>query len=406
MLINLQHRIPIPRHEKMIFLLWTIFLSILLTSGLTGCGDVSNAPAPASGPGALAITTAALPNGIVNQPYATAVGGSGGITPYNWSVSPGFPANLAFDTTTGAITGIPAADGTTPLTFTLTDSSTPQQSVQQLLSLTIGTAPAVLTIITPSLPPGNVGQTYNQTVQATGGTGALTWSIAAGTLSQNLNLNSTTGEISGTPTAPGTSSFTTRVADTAGQADTQALSILINPAVPPTITTASPLPGGTVGQAYNQTLRANGGTGTLVWSRTAGSLPANLALSSNGDISGTPTNTGTANFTVRVLDALSQSDTEPFSITVTTALTISTTSINSCRVNRNCSRTLAASGGTTPYTWSLNIGSEALPAGLSLRQDGEISGRATTIGSRSPTFRVQDSAGRSATKQLTITITS
>lgn len=408
MLINLQHGIPIPRYETMIFRLWTIFLSLLFTSGITGCGDVSNAPAPAPGPGALAITTTALPSGTVNQPYATAVGGSGGITPYSWSVTPGLPANLAFDTTTGAITGIPAAAGTTSLTFTLTDSSTPQQSAQQLLSLTIGTAPAVLTIITPSLPPGNVGQAYNQTVQATGGTGALTWSIAAGTLPQNLNLNSATGSISGTPTAPGTSSFTARVADTGGQADTQALSIIINPAVPPTITTTS-LPGGTVGLAYNQTLQATGGIGTLVWSRSAGSLPSNLALSSAGVISGTPTNTGTSNFTVQVTDALSQSDTQPLSIAISAAtapLTITTTSINSCRVNRNCSRTLTASGGTTPYTWSLNAGSEALPAGLSLSSGGVITGTPTVTGSKSPTFRVQDSAGRSATKQLTVTITS
>lgn len=395
------------RHTKSALAnLWTLALILPLAVAAASCGDVSNAPAPAPGPGALSITTTTLPDGTVNQPYATTIGASGGITPYSWAVTPGLPANLNFDTATGAITGIPAAQGTSSLTFTLTDSSSPQQSVQKPLTLAVNTAPAVLSIVTTSLPSGNVGQGYNQTVQATGGTGTLDWTIVAGTLPQNLNLNSTTGVISGTPNAPGTSSFTVRVADTSGQADTQALSILINPAVPPNITSTSPLPGGTVGQAYNQTLQANGGTGTLVWSRSAGSLPANLTLSSNGDISGTPTNTGISNFTVRVTDALSQTDTQPLSITVTTALTITTTSINSCRVNRNCSRTLTASGGTTPYTWSLNTGSEALPAGLSLSSGGVISGTPTVIGSRSPTFRVQDSAGRSATKQLTVTITS
>lgn len=391
--------------------LWTLALILLLAIGTASCGDVSNAPAPAApapGPGALTITTTSLPAGIVNQPYATAIGASGGITPYSWAVTPGLPANLNFDTATGAITGIPAAQGTSSLTFTLTDSSSPRQSVQKPLSLTVNTAPAVLSIVTTSLPIGNVGQGYNQTVQATGGTGALDWTIVAGTLPQNLNLNSTTGVISGTPNAPGTSSFTVRVADTTGQADTQALSILINPATPPNITTTS-LPGGTVGQAYNQTLQATGGIGTLVWSRSAGSLPSNLALSSAGVISGTPTNTGTSNFTVQVTDALSQSDTQPLSIAISAAplpLTITTTSVASCRVNRNnCNRTLTASGGTTPYTWSLNAGSEALPAGLSLSSDGVISGTPTVIGSKSPTFRVQDSAGRSATKQLTLTIT-
>ncbi|ULA62413.1 MAG: hypothetical protein LZF86_20010 [Nitrospira sp.] len=386
--------------------LWTLALVLLLATGAASCGDVSNAPTPASGPGALTITTPSLPDGTVNQPYATTIGASGGITPYNWTVTPGLPANLSFDTTTGAITGIPATQGTSSLTFTLTDSSSPQQSVQKPLTLTVTTAPAVLSIVTSSLPSGNVGQAYNQTVRATGGTSPLNWAIVAGTLPQNLVLNTTTGVISGTPTASGTSSFTVRVTDTTGQADQQALSILINPAAPPSITTTS-LPGGTVSLAYNETLRATGGTGNLVWNRSAGSLPANLTLSQTGIISGTPTNTGTSNFTVRVTDALSQTDTQSLSITVTTALTITTTSISSCRGNRNnCNRSLAASGGTSPYTWSLNPGSEALPAGLSLSTAGMISGTPTVIGSTSPTFRVQDSAGRSATKQLTVTITS
>ena len=91
----------------------------------------------------------------------------------------------------------------------------------------------------------------------TGGTGALTWSIVAGTgtLPQDLNLIQANGVISGTPTAAGTSSFTVRVQDAGGLSDTQALSITINqPAPPPSpsITTTT-LPAGTLGQSYNQT---------------------------------------------------------------------------------------------------------------------------------------------------------
>ena len=82
----------------------------------------------------------------------------------------------------------------------------------------------------------------------------------------------------------GTSSFTVRVADAAGQDDTQALSIVINLPNPPVITTTT-LPGGTVGQAYNQTLQATGGIGTLTWSLSGGSLPAMLSLSPAGVIS-------------------------------------------------------------------------------------------------------------------------
>jgi hypothetical protein len=384
--------------------LWAILMALVYACGLAGCGDVSNATLPDPGPGPLTITTTSLPNGTVNKPYATTVGGSGGVTPYSWSVTPALPANLSFDQTTGAITGIPAAQGTTAHTFTLRDSSSPVQTVQQSLSLTINSAPVSPTITTTSLPNGAVGQAYNQTVQATGGTGALTWSIVAGTLPQNLSLNPTTGAISGTPNAPGTSSFTVRVADTAGQADTQVLSILINQPTPPSITTTT-LPGGTVGLAYSQTLQATGGTGTLVWSLFGGSLPVNLALSPAGVISGTPTNTDTSNFTVQVTDALSQFDTQPLSITISPVplpLKITTNSLADGRRNRPYADTLEASGGTIPYTWLVT---PDLPAGLTLDPaTGVISGTPTKTSDIDHDFTVQDSTNQTATKQLNLRI--
>ena len=124
----------------------------------------------------------------------------------------------------------------------------------------------------------------------------------------------------------GTSSFTVRVADAGGQADTQALSIVINLFNPPNITTTT-LQGGIVGQSYNQTLQANGGIGALTWSISAGSLPAGLTSSPAGTISGIPTSAGTFNFTVTVRDTLNQSDTQDLSIAVSAPLTITTKSL-------------------------------------------------------------------------------
>ena len=238
---------------------WAVILSCIYVLGVTGCGGDSG-PTPSG----LAITTASLPEGEINQPYSASLSGSGGALPYTWSVSPTLPANLSLDTATGAITGTPTTAATTTHTFTLRDSSAPSQTVQQTLSLTIRAAPAVLTITTTSLPNGTVNQAYNRPVQASGGTPPLTWNIVAGagTLPPGLNLNQTTGAISGTPTTAGTSSFTVRVADARGQSDIQALSITIGtappPPNPPNITTTTLLPG-TVGQPYSQPVEVTGG---------------------------------------------------------------------------------------------------------------------------------------------------
>jgi hypothetical protein len=302
------------------------------------------------------------------------------------------------------ISGTPTVAGTS--SFTVRVADTVGQTDTQALSILIN-PPSPPTITTTSLPDGTVGEAYNQPVHASGGTGALTWSIDVGTLPQDLSLNPTTGVISGTPTVAGTSSFTVRVADTVGQTDTQALSILINPLNPPTITTTS-LPGGTVGLAYDEGLQATGGTGSLVWSLSGGSLPANLTLSSAGTISGTPTNTGTSNFTVMVTDALAQSSTQPLSIAVSAALTITTTSLPDARVLHSYSKTLQRSGGVSPFIWSV---SPALPTGLSLdTSTGKISGTPAvlTIGTYSFTFTVEDSSTptkQTASKVLSLTIT-
>src|SRR4029453_11310297 len=134
-----------------------------------------------------------------------------------------------------------------------------------------------------------------QPVQTVGGFGALTFSIVpgGGTLPPGFNLDTATGLISGTATATGTFPFTVRVADTSGQQDAQAFTIVINPQSPPQITTTS-LPAGTVSVPYGaRTIQAAAGIGALTWSITAGSLPPGLTINPpltgpSVTISGTP----------------------------------------------------------------------------------------------------------------------
>ena len=369
---------------------------------LTGCGDSGSTPA------GLAITTSSLPEGTINRAYSASVSSSGGTPPYTWSVSPVLPNGLSLDAATGGISGTPTTQGTTSHTFTVSDTSAPAKTVEQTLNLTIDPP---LSVTTTSLPDGSIGAAYNQPVQTVGGLEPLTFNIVlpgTGTLPQTLSLNSTTGIISGTPTAPaGTFTFTVRVADAGGQQDTQALSLRINPSSPPQITTTS-LPGGTVSQAYIQRVQASGGIGTLAWSVSAGSLPVGLLLDpsgpSGGTISGTPSDGGSSNFTVKVTDSLGQTDTQNLSITVT-PFSITTTSLPRGSIGQAYSQPVQTIGGTPPLTFSI-IAPGALPPGLNLNSTtGVISGvPVVPAGTSSFTVRVADAGGRNDTQALSITI--
>ena len=103
------------------------------------------------------------------------------------------------------------------------------------------------------------------TLAATGGITPYSWSIVSGSLPTGLSLDSGTGEISGTPTAYGTSNFTVEVTDSQlpPDSDQQALSIEVVPE-DLVITTAS-LPYGEVGKPYSQTLAATGGATPYSW---------------------------------------------------------------------------------------------------------------------------------------------
>jgi hypothetical protein len=82
-------------------------------------------------------------------------------------------------------------------------------------------------ITTSSLPNGSVNAAYSETLAAMGGSGSITWSVSVGVLPTGLSLNSSTGEISGTPTVEGTFNFTVQAQDAALETDTQALSITV-----------------------------------------------------------------------------------------------------------------------------------------------------------------------------------
>jgi len=174
-----------------------------------------------------------------------------------------------------------------------------------------------LAILTPStLPSGANGVFYSQALAAGGGATPYFWSFISGTLPSGLSFTSS-GAVTGTPTAVGTYSFVARVTDAASASATATFSLTITGSL--TITTNPTLPVGSIGTLYAQTLAASGGVAPYSWSLVSGAFPPGLSLASTGAITGTPTAAGTLSFTVRVTDAASSSATQNFSLTISTS---------------------------------------------------------------------------------------
>jgi len=255
-----------------------------------------------------------------------------------------------------------------------------------------------------SLPAGTVGAAYQAQVR-TSDDRAGNWSIGAGALPPGLTINKTSGLISGTPTAVGTSQFGVYFRDTDGRVAAKIFNITITETVPDQLIVTTSLPNGVKGTAYSATLQSKDNRpGT--WSITAGALPAGLTLApATGVISGTPTTVGTGNFTVRFQDANSNASTRALSILVTnTPPVISTASLPKGKVNTAYTATLKVADNRAG-TWSVSTGT--LPAGLTLAPaTGVISGTPTTKGTSNFVIKFKDADGVEVTKPLSITIQS
>lgn len=157
-----------------------------------------------------------------------------GVPAATWSVTSGsLPAGLTLNATTGTVSGIPTAAGSSTFTVRATNSA---GTAEQTNTVTVATAGSLPVVTNVGRVVGTVGQALNVGFTATGNP-APTWAVQ-GNLPAGLFLNSTTGVVSGVPTTAGTTTVTLRATNVAGVGNLP-VSFVIYPATRATL----PAPG-------------------------------------------------------------------------------------------------------------------------------------------------------------------
>ena len=368
----------------------------------------------------LDITTTTLADGMVDDAYSVSIQAVNGESPYTWTVQSGsLPTGLVLTGSglTAFLAGTPTTVGTFNFTLRVTDGQS--ATADQAFAVTVDAQP--MSISTASLPSGTTSVAYSQTIAAEGGVAPYTWTLQSGSLPTGLSLGGETDlteTVSGTPTTAETAGFTIRVTDSAGDSAERVYSVeIVDPAAPLAYSTASVLPGATVGTPYTSNIAVTGGTGPFTWEHNAGPLPAGMSLDTNATgrtaaFSGTPTEptpAGNPGFRFRCTDTSDSSFVQRYHTFPVTATSMSITtqaSLPNGEENSAYSQSIVASGGTSPYTWSVSSG--ALPAGVTLSGSTTLtetlSGTPTTAGTYNFTLQITDDDSNTASQAFTLVV--
>jgi hypothetical protein len=257
----------------------------------------------------------------------------------------------------------------------------------------------------PHPPHAEVGMVYSYVIGTHAGCLPHRLVIASGSLPPGLSLRRIdldTHVVEGVATEPGTFAVWIQLLD----CDDRSAETLFTFDVWERrwgIATASLKPAA-VGSPYSVTLEGSGLPSDVTWEVTAGALPAGLTLAAGGTISGTPTATGSSTFTVKATAkeknfGPTRVDSRQFTLDVLAPLSASI-SRSTAEAKVRFRATLLAAGGKSPYTWSAT----GLPGGLSVGNDGVISGVPARVGSFTINAQVTDAVGAAKTTQVRLVV--
>jgi len=353
-----------------------------------------------------------MPAGTVGQSYSKTLEGAGGCgpaLPYQYTLIGGsLPPGLSLSFS-GTISGTPSNAGSYSFWVNLSDQNPPSadwcrpsEAQREFTIVVNGGAPAVpLSIVPTALVPSatTLDTPYSFQLSAQGG-GTQTWSLVSGALPSGLQLSSS-GLISGAPTATGDFTFGVQVSDgTRKASQTYTLTVVQRLKI-----AAVTVPAGEVSRAFKLQLAATGGKAGYKWSLTGGTaLPAGLTLDgASGVISGNPTAAGSFPVKVTVTDSLGFTDTVDANLSFAPKLAITTLALRTAKVGRAFSARLAATGGVAPRAWSIVRG--ALPAGVHFSQrSGLLSGKPRKAGKSTLVVQVTDALGAVSRVKLVLNV--
>lgn len=335
----------------------------------------------------LEFATDALPMGAIGQAYDQKIGVRGGEPPYTFSISAGeLPTGLMLKSDTGQISGMAGAPGPFSFTVKVEDSGGRDATKDYDVYIT----PDTLAVVNADLPNGDDETFYDTMLEATGGIPPYTWALVDGAFPGGVALGAA-GRISGTPTSNGVFEVTVEVTDSEGARAMRAFAFTIRPANP-LISVDPTLPYARDSEPYDYQLVVIGGREPYTWALTDGALPNALQLTADGRIAGVPMEAGEFRFTVQVTDADQKTDEVQLILIGLGPLAITTTSLPLAILNEQYSAQLTASGGLEPYRWFV-APNTPLPMGMTLSEDGELSGAPTEEGDFMLRIRLQDDTG-------------
>ena len=286
-----------------------LLLAVALTT--TSCGTLQAAGAQNNATPNNLLLHGNFPAGTVSDSYNAVLAVGGGSSPYHFSVKTGaLPPGISLNPATGTFSGKPTTAGNFSFEVIVTDSPRLDQGNKTFVidvssggsNVKVSVSPASASLVS------NQKQQFTATVSGTSNTG-VKWSATAGSVDAN-----------GLFTAPTVTAQTNLVVKATSNADSSKSSnaaITVDPVNHQGLKiTSGNLPQGQQGDTYSEVFSATGGTTPYLWSISAGTPPAGIAMNVNGDFAGMPTAAGTFNFTAMVTDATAKTATGNFSVTV------------------------------------------------------------------------------------------